>query len=296
MEFRNIHNVMVIGGGIMGWQITLLLAQHRYHVLLTDIDQSILDQAKQTIEENLARRVQKGKLITEKKDEILQRITYTTEWESEAANQDLVIEAVTEKLNVKQAIFAKLAQLVQPGTICATNSSTMGITKIVEGLPAEFTDYTCNLHFFNPVFKMLLIELYCFNQTNGLTMLLKRMFRSMRYEVIVMKKLIAGFIVNRILGGAMMEMFHLMENDIASTEDLDLACTAGLNWPLGIARLADMIGLDTLYHSFNAVYEDENNPIYQPPQILADLVNSGRLGYKTKRGIYSYNSKENENS
>jgi 3-hydroxybutyryl-CoA dehydrogenase len=200
MEFRNIHNVMVIGGGIMGWQITLLLAQHRYQVILSDIEQSILDQAKQTIEENLARRIKKDKLTLEKKDEITSRITYNTDWESEAANQDLIIEAVTERLSVKQSIFTKLAQLVQPGTICATNSSTMGITKIVDGLPTEFTDFTCNLHFFNPVFRMLLIELYCFNQTNGLTFYLKRMFRSMRYEVIVLKKLIAGFVVNRIRG------------------------------------------------------------------------------------------------
>lgn len=288
MEYRKIKNILIIGAGTMGWQIALLFAQHRFNVWITDSNADQLKKAKTTIEDNLNRRIMKGHLTEDEKKSVLEHLTFTEEWESIASHVDLVEECIFENLEVKRKIFTRLAKVVQPSTICGTNSSTIGVNHLVENLPKTFTDFCLNIHFSNPPLRLHMVELYSYARNEDLEMYLKRFFRRFRYEVVIFKKPVKGFVMNRILGGAFREMFYLLDNDICTPEDIDIATTVGLNWPMGGARLADMVGLDVVYDSFKSSFEDEPSPSLKPSEFLEKLVKSGHLGWKSGQGIYDY--------
>jgi 3-hydroxybutyryl-CoA dehydrogenase len=285
---RKIKKVLIIGAGTMGWQLAQIFAQNRFEVCLSDISDEQLEHAQQQGRKNLEGRVAKGKLNPEKKDRIIQAITYTKEWANVIADIDLVIEAVPEKLDLKRKIFAQLAEKVAEGTICGSNSSTIAISKIVEGLPKKFTDYACNIHFSNPPLRLHLVELYSFSKNEDLLKFLKRTFRKMQYDPVILQEPVSGFLMNRILGAAMIETFNLLEQKVATPEDIDTACTAGLNWPLGICRICDLVGLDIVLNSIEAVYEETKMDYMKPNPLLLNLVKKNKLGWKTGEGIYRY--------
>jgi 3-hydroxybutyryl-CoA dehydrogenase len=288
MDFRRIKNILIIGAGTMGWQIALLFAQHRFNVWITDANSDQLRKARTNIEDNLNRRIAKGHLKDDEKVSVLEHLTFIEKWESIASQVDCVEECVFENLAVKQQIFTRLANLVQPGTICGTNSSTIGVNYLIEKLPKSFTDFCMNIHFSNPPLRLRIVEIYSYARNEDLEMFFKRFFRKIRYEVVIFKKPVKGFVMNRILGGAFREMFYLLDNDICTPEDIDIATTVGLNWPMGGARLADMVGLDVIYDSFRASFEDEPASLLKPSAYLEKLVKSGRLGWKSGQGIYEY--------
>lgn len=294
MDFRKIKTVLILGAGTMGWQIGILFAQKHYNVIISDIKDVFLTQCKKTIEDNLSRRVVKAKISKEEKNEILNHFRFVEDWIPIVSEVDLVIEAVVENLEIKTKIFKQLSENVALGTICGTNSSTISINRLVKGLPLGFTNYCMNIHFSNPVLRLPLVELYSAEGNIDLIQHVKRIFRKMRYEVVVFRKPVSGFVMNRILGGALHEVFYLLENDVCDPEDIDAACTAGLNWPMGACRVADLVGLDVIFNSFKATFEESQSEFYKPPKYLESYIKNGKLGFKTKHGIYDYTQSNDE--
>ena len=290
-QFRKIKTVLVIGAGTMGRQIAQIFAQRKFTAYLSDIDENQLTKAREQTEHNLTKRVAKGKLKEDRKAKILAKMNYTTDWVSIIKGVDLVVEAVPEILGLKQKIFAQLIEHVTPGTICGTNSSTIVVSKLVTDAPTEFQDYALNIHFSNPPLMLKLIELYSATGNQPLLKFMRKKFRKMHYEPIVVNKPINAFVMNRVLGAVMVESFRMIEDGVCSVEDLDTACTAGLNWPLGIARIADLVGLDVVLDSMQTAYEDSGEDYQKPTEYLKNLVAQNRLGMKTKHGIYDYRSK-----
>ncbi len=288
MEYKRIKNALIIGAGEMGWQITLLLAQNRLKVVLHDIQTDMLTKAQVRIEGNLQKRISKGKMSEERSKKTLDRISYSSNWKEIIEQVDLVIETAPEKLELKKQIFQELSKVVKPNVICATNSSTIIINKIVEGLPEKFKENCANIHFSNPPFVLTLIELFSPTQNDILLNHLKKHFRKFGSHPIIFRKPISGFIMNRLLGAALLEAIKLVEDGVCSIEDIDTACTAGLNWPIGLGRLADYIGLDTVHNSIVANYNETKEEYLKPPKIIQDLVEKGQLGIKTKQGFYKY--------
>ena len=288
MEIRKITQVLIIGAGAMGRQIGQMFAQKGKSTLIYDIDGDQLKEARKFTEQNLENRVKKGKITAEKKKAVLNCLDYRTDYTKWLKTTDLIIECVPENLPLKKQIFKALASEVPEGTIIGTNSSTIPIGTIVDGLPEEFCRYCANIHFVNPPLMLRLVEVYLFEQNEKLAKAIRRFLRRTRFKPVFLKKPINGFVMNRILGVAFHEMFTLLSNSVCDPKTIDSVCVNGLNWPIGVARLADLIGLDVIYDSFRANYDTDPKEIYKPPEMLKDLVEKGHLGMKSGRGLYEY--------
>ncbi len=198
---------------------------------------------------------------------------------------DLVIETVFEDLAAKRAVWAALGEHARPQALLASNSSTIAISRLVEGVPQP--ERCCNMHFFHPVTVMQLCEVVRGPQTSDETVRIAMDFvRSIDRVPVLVNKEVHGFIVNRLLFAAAEEAFHLLEGGYASVEDIDTAVKKGLNWPMGPFELLDFSGLDIFYGALEDRRRLEGGP--GAPAALKDRVESGQLGRKTGRGFYDY--------
>ena len=293
MEKKNtIHSVMIVGGGTMGWQIGLMLAQKRRAVTIYDLDPNRFPIIRNQISENLQKRVQKGKISEQKATEIIESIQFSTKLIDTLRNFDLAIECIPEKIELKRSVFEQFKNHGSTHTIIASNSSSFEITYILDD--ARFSDpfkqQCANLHFFNPIFTLKLVEIFATNP--HVVKSLKSFVRKIAYDPVVLVKPSPAFVANRILAGVFREVFELLETGACTPEDIDTACTSGLKWPLGAARLADFVGLDTIYNAFLDGYQRVKLEYYKPNHYLEEKIKRGELGYKTKKGIYSYGSNE----
>lgn len=277
----------VVGAGSMGAQIAQQAAIHGVEVRLQDQSAEQLRTAVESNRGHIMRRVEKGKLDRADADAALGRVRTTTDLREAAAGADFVIEAVFEDLEVKREIFKDLDRIVPPLTVLASNSSTMGISKIAG---ATSRPGRCvNMHFFYPVLVMDLVEIVRGPATSDETVeRAVSMAREMGRTPVLLNKEIDGFIVNRILHSATQEAYRLLDAGVASFEDIDTAVEKGLNWPMGPFRLGDFSGLDVTYNARLHMYRTTGDERFKPSPQLEAKVKAGKLGRKTGEGWYRY--------
>jgi 3-hydroxybutyryl-CoA dehydrogenase len=277
----------VVGAGSMGAQIAQQAALHGIDVWLTDTSEEQLARAVESNRGHLERRVEKGKLARADADDALARVRVTPQLAKAVNGADFVIEAVFEDLAVKRSIFAELDTVAPPAAVLATNSSTMGVSKIAGA--TKRPERCVNMHFFFPVLVMDLVEVVRGPQTSDETAAqAMAMARDMGRTPVLLNKEIDGFIVNRILHAATQEAYRLLDAGVASFEDIDTAVEMGLNWPLGPFRLGDFSGLDVTYNARLHMYRTTGDERYRPSPQLEAKVKAGKLGRKSGEGWYRY--------
>jgi len=271
----------------MGAQIAQQAALHGIDVILNDTSEEQLKKAVESNRGHLMRRVEKRKLRPADAESSLSRVHPITDLAEAVHSTDFVIEAVFEDLDLKRSIFAELDRVAPAGVVLASNSSTMGISKIA-GATAR-PERCISMHFFYPVLVMDLVEVVRGPMTSDETTdKAMAMARAMGRTPVLINKEIDGFIVNRILHAATQEAYRLLDGGVARFDDIDVAVEKGLNWPMGPFRLGDFSGLDVTYkarlHMFNVTGDER----YRPSLQLEAKVKAGKLGRKTGEGWYKY--------
>ena len=284
-----ITTVAVVGAGTMGSQIALQTAYAgRHQVRMVDSSAQQLELAR-ALNERLARRaVERGRLSEERAAGSLGRIRATTDLAEGVRGADLVIEAVYEDLAAKLGVWSQLAVHARPDALLASNSSSIAISRLVEGVPHP--ERCCNMHFFHPVTVMQLCEVVRGPLTSDETVQAAMDFvRSIDRIPVLVKREVHGFIVNRILFAAAEEAIRLLEGGYASVEDIDTAVKKGLNWPMGPFELLDFSGLDVFHGALEDRHRLEGGP--GAPAVLREKVQRGELGRKSGRGFHDYSAR-----
>lgn len=282
----SIQTIGVVGAGSMGSGIANLAAMNGFNVVLRDIEERFLESALKRIGKFMDKSVSRGKLTEEQKQEALNRIQTTTSLE-DLKDVDVVIEAVIEDLNLKKEVFSTLDHIVREGVILATNTSSMSITEIAAA--TNRPELVAGMHFFNPAQIMKLVEVVRGIQTSDETVQqLKALSKRLSKEAVEVKKDSPGFIVNRIMLPQFIEAIRLVQEGVASYEDIDKAVKLGLNYPMGPFELQDFAGVDIGFHVMEYFKEEFSENYYAPPLLLKQLVKAGRHGKKTGAGFYDY--------
>lgn len=276
--------VGVIGAGTMGAGIAQAFAvTDGYEVVLCDIKQEFADGGKARIQKALDKQVAKGRMEQAKVDEIMAKIS--THGDNEAvADCDLVVEAAIERMDLKQELFQKLDKICKPEAILASNTSSLSLTEISKGMSRAVV----GMHFFNPAPVMKLVEVIAGMNTKAETV---ERIKEISVEIgktPVEVKEAAGFVVNRILIPMINEAIMVLEEGLASAEDIDTAMKLGCNHPMGPLALADLIGLDTCLHIMDVFYEETHDSKYRAARLLRQMVRGGKLGRKTGAGFFDY--------
>lgn len=283
----DIRKVGVLGAGAMGNGIAQLAAQIGCDVILRDIKDEFVERGIRNIDKFLSRSVEKGKMETSEKDAILGRITGTTDM-SQLKDSDFVVEAVIEDLDLKKTVFKELDELCRPEVILATNTSSMSLTEIASA--TNRPDKVCGMHFFNPAPLMKLVEVIRgFSTSDEAVATTTDLAKKMGKITVEVKKDSPGFIVNRIMIPHMLEAIKIVEEGIASMEDVDTAVKNGLNYPMGPFELMDLTGIDICYFVAEYFYKELNKESkWVSPNLLKTMIRANKLGRKTGAGWYDY--------
>ena len=281
----DIKRVGVVGCGIMGSGICQICAQSGYTVMVTEIDEELLKKGLTGIGKALQRSVEKGKITQDESDSGLDRIKGANRID-DLSGCDLVIEAIAENLELKQRVFGELDKICPEHTILATNTSSMCVIEIASA--TKRLDKVLGLHFFNPAPVMKLLEVVATIATSDETLRIGKGFGESLGKTAVITKDTPGFIVNRLLTPFTLNAIRMLEAGIATRDDIDNAVRLGLGHPMGPLQLADLVGLDTIYHSANMRYEELKDPQYAPSPLLKRMVMANWLGRKTGKGFYEY--------
>jgi 3-hydroxybutyryl-CoA dehydrogenase len=280
-----IENVGVIGCGTMGSGITQVCAQSGYQVVVSEMNDELLNRGLASIDSMLTKGIEKGKLSQQDKDATLARIKGTTDIQ-EFRDCDLMIEAAVEDIDLKKKIFAELDKICPPHAILSTNTSCLSIIDMA--VQTSKPDKVLGLHFFNPAPLMKLLEIVKTVATSDETVVIGKKFGESVGKTSVIVKDVPGFIVNRLSMAFGLEAFRLLEAGVATREDIDTAVTLGLNHPMGPLTLSDFGGLDVVYNIADAMYEETKDPKFAPPVLLRKMVAAGWLGRKRGKGFYDY--------
>ncbi|MGV0850543.1 3-hydroxybutyryl-CoA dehydrogenase [Mycolicibacterium phlei] len=282
-----IQRVGVVGAGQMGSGIAEVAAKSGVDVVVYEPAQEFVEAGRKRITDSLERAAAKGKLSEADKDATLARLTFTTNL-ADLADRQLVIEAVVEDEAVKGKIFAQLDEIItDPDAVLASNTSSIPIMKIAAA--TKNPSRVLGLHFFNPVPVLPLVEL-----VNTLVTSDEAIARVAKFAGETLGKKVvrcsdrSGFIVNALLVPYLLSAIRMVENGVASVEDIDTAVVAGLSHPMGPLRLSDLIGLDTMKLIADAMYDEYRDPNYAPPPLLQRMVEAGQLGKKSGKGFYTY--------
>lgn len=279
--------VAVIGAGLMGSGIAQVSAVAGYDVVMRDVDDAAIARGVGGIEKSLARFVPKGALSQEEADAALARIATTTSLEEAVADADIVVEAVFENLDVKTELFAAIDKAAPEGAVLATNTSAIPITRIAAATTRP--EAVVGTHFFSPVPMMQLCELVRGYKTSDETLARAREYaESIGKTCIVVNRDVAGFVTTRLIAALAMEAARLVENGVATAEDVDVACRLGFGHAMGPLQTADLTGVDILTNASQNIYTDTQDEKFAPPELLQRMVVAGDLGRKTGTGFYSY--------
>ena len=285
MPLPEIRKVAIIGAGTMGAGIAQVAVQHGYATVLRDIDQALIDRGIAAVEKGLGRLVDKGRLGAAERDAALARLGGGLDLDA-LADADLVLEAASERLDIKRAIFAELDEACPQARVLASNSSSLsnqnlaGVTK----RPGR----VIGLHFFNPAPVLPLVEVIVpYTADEEVVELGERWVRSLGKQPVRAKDT-PGFIANRLLVPFILDAFRLLESGVASAEDIDTACHVGFNHAMGPLATADLIGLDVMLDIAEAMQAELHEPSLAAPTMLRRYVEAGWLGRKSGRGVYRY--------
>ena len=284
---EDVRSIAVIGAGTMGSQIALQAALSGFDTRLCDVDAGQLGRALGNGRRLLERRREKGQLAADAVAAALDRLWPTTERAAAVQGAGLVIEAVFEDLAAKRAVFAELDRLCPPEVVLASNSSSIGNSAIASG--TTHTERAINMHFFHPVLVMRLVEVVPGAATSPQVVeTTLSVARRLGKEPVLVRREVAGFVVNRILQALMREAMWLAEEGYARPEDIDTAVRLGLNHPMGPFELADFSGLDITLNAWRYRQEAGGTAVDRPPAILEERVRRGLLGRKSGQGFYRY--------
>jgi len=288
-----VRTVAVIGAGIMGRGIAHAAALGGYRTILEDLLPNALRKAETEIRANLDQAVELGKVDAADADAAFSRLEYAGSVDQAAREADLVIEAVPEELESKLEIFTMLDKICRPTTILASNTSSLSVTEIAS---VTYRAKKCvGMHFFNPVHKMKLLEIVRALETDDDTLAaVVEVGKRMGKEVVVIKEA-PGFITSRINAMIGNEAFYMLQEGVASAEDIDKAVKLGLNHPMGPFELVDLVGLDTRLHILEYLHKTLGEK-FRPCPLLAQYVKAGRLGRKSGRGVFEYPEAEKAGS
>jgi 3-hydroxybutyryl-CoA dehydrogenase len=284
--FMNMQTIMVVGAGQMGSGIAQVAAQAGFRVILNDIQREFVDRGRRTIENNLARSVEKGKMSAEDKEAVLSRLTLSVDL-ADGRDADFVVEAVTENMDVKAEIFRKLDGICPAHTVLASNTSSLPITEIAA--VTRRPEKVIGMHFMNPVPVMKLVEIIRGLQTADEVYQLTEDLARQMGKVPVSVNDFPGFVSNRVLMPMINEAIYCVYEGVAEPEAIDEVMKLGMNHPMGPLTLADFIGLDTCLYIMEVLYEGFGDSKYRPCPLLRKYVKAGWLGRKSGRGFYVYN-------
>ncbi|MBT8187376.1 MAG: 3-hydroxybutyryl-CoA dehydrogenase [Croceitalea sp.] len=280
------NTIAVIGAGTMGNGIAHVFAQKGLKVNLVDVSQAALDQGLATITKNLDRMIAKEAITPNDKKECLHNITCHTNMTSGVSQTDLVIEAATEKLDVKLEIFKQLDKLCEAKTILATNTSSISITQIASA--TNRPKQVIGMHFMNPVPIMKLVEIIRgYDTSDEVTAAIMGLAKKLGKTPTEVNDY-PGFVANRILMPMINEAIETLYNGVAGVEEIDTVMKLGMAHPMGPLQLADFIGLDVCLSILNVMYEGFKNPKYAPCPLLVNMVMAGKKGIKSGEGFYDY--------
>jgi 3-hydroxybutyryl-CoA dehydrogenase len=282
-----IQRVGVLGCGLMGSGIAQVAAAAGHQTFVRDVAQPVLDKGKGTIEKSLARLVEKGKLPAADRDAAVQRLTFTTVV-ADLKSCDIVIEAVTEDLELKNALWKELDGLCSAGTIFASNTSSLTIAAMAAA--TQRPDRFVGLHFFNPVPLMQLVEVVRTVTTSEETFRRAYAFASSLGKEPIAAQDTSGFIVNLLLVPYLLDAVRAVEHGVGSVPDIDKAMQLGCGYPMGPLTLLDFVGLDTTYRIAEIMFAEYKEQKYAAPPLLKRMVLAGMHGRKSGKGFYDYSA------
>jgi 3-hydroxybutyryl-CoA dehydrogenase len=284
---ETIETIAVIGAGTMGHGIAQVAAIAGFRVLLNDVDRESLARGIRKIETNLDKGIQLGKLTEDDRDRTLQHIHGTTKLE-ECGAGDLIIEAAPENLDLKREVLRKIEAATEHPFIFASNTSSLSITAIASS--SKRPEAVIGMHFFNPVHIMRLLEIVVGEKTNAETLeTVKSVARKMRKEPIVLKD-VPGFASSRLGVALGLEAMRMVEQGVASVQDIDTAMELGYNHPMGPLKLTDLVGLDVRLNIAEYLHRELGSETFRPPEVLRRMVSEGKLGKKSGQGFYDWSS------
>ena len=279
----------MLGAGTMGHGIAQVAAAAGYTVVLRDVNAEALARGVQSIERNLSKAIQLGKIVEQQRDETLQRIHGATRFD-EIRDVDLVIEAAPENLELKQSLLRELEALVDTNCIFATNTSSLSIGEIASA--ASRPENVVGMHFFNPVHIMRLVEIIVGARTSAsVTESVREVATRMKKEPIIVRD-VPGFASSRLGVTLGLEAMRMVEQGVASPRDIDTAMELGYNHPMGPLRLTDLVGLDVRLNIAEYLYRKLGSDTFRPPEILRRMVSEGKLGKKSGEGFYNWGEPE----
>jgi 3-hydroxybutyryl-CoA dehydrogenase len=284
-QARPVELVAVVGAGTMGHGIAQVAALAGYRVVMRDVDRDSLARGVRAIEANLDKGIKLAKLTEDERDAALQRLRGATSLD-EAAEADLFIEAVPERIDLKRATLAEVEKIARHDFIFATNTSSLSITEIAR--EARDPSRVVGMHFFNPVHIMRLLEVVLGRETSEETAeTVRAVGRRMRKEPITVKD-VPGFASSRLGVALGLEAMRMLEQEVASAKDIDTAMELGYNHPMGPLRLTDLVGLDVRLSIAEYLHGALGSETFRPPEILRRMVAAGQLGRKTGAGFYDW--------
>jgi 3-hydroxybutyryl-CoA dehydrogenase len=280
-----IKKVGVVGCGIMGGGIAQIAAQAGYDVVVSEINDQLLQKGMSAINSVLGRSVEKGRISQEDKDAALARIKGTTTTK-DFGDCDLVIEAVVENMDLKKKVFADLDQVTPKHAILASNSSCLSVIDMAKA--TNRPEQVLGMHFFNPVPVMKLLEVIKTILTGDEAVEAARKFGEAIGKTVIVVPDVPAFVVDQLANPLILHAITMVQNGIATADELDTGVRLGLNHPMGPLQLADLVGLDTILFIANALYDELKDPKFAPPTLLKKMVAAGWLGRKTGKGFYQY--------